>query len=1492
MNKILAILTFFLITFQLSAQDKMRVERGDAVDKSKPIWNVFVDDDNQKWVGNSEGLFKVLSINNAVKEPLRADEWALLQYRSGNADLRVSKTALKKFIPNLSDVNTAHLDKNKQHLWIGTTETGLYQFSLSPLQLIKHFTRDNSDLEVNIINFIEIEPSGRMWIGTPEGVVWGKNGRWNIDEKYLEFVGVAFNGSKTFIISEEWLWEVTSKNKWIEIELNPQQFKGLLIDGELDSKGRLWLASEIVTRTDPATGGIEPFAAPEYYTSEFAAQIKVDQDDALWIGTRDKGLFIIEKGDAITVSALVENPISCGAFEYDGELAVVVEGGKPPFTYAWNDKKMKGDKPKDLAPGEYTVTVTDSRGKEKTASVTLNDPEVKLTIKQDRPESGIGAGDAGATVSVEGGVPDYKFSWDNQESKATAENLTGGSHTVTVTDDAGCSATATVEIQQNIADLAISIQEVTNLKCADSNNAELTVSVEGGKPPFEFKWSDEKAQGETPKNLSAGKYTLTVSDASGKSSIANHNIAAPETLMAAVEVLAPASTGNADGKATVTIKGGTFPYYQEWDTNEKTVEASKLAAGNHQIVVTDGNGCDTTVGFTVEENILSLNASIEVLSELKCADTKDGVLKVNVNGGKPPYNFEWNDPNMKGDNPMELPAGKYSVKVTDASGKSSEVDAEIKGPKVLTVEVNVSSAANLGKEDGKAKVKVKGGTGKYKYAWSNGETKDVAKALGAGPQSVLVTDENNCAFEFNFEMTEDILPMKVTVEAASPINCFGEETGVLVAEVNGGKPPYTYVWKGTNVTTEKAEKLAAGKYEVVVTDAEGTAATATVELEGPEAIEIEIDVAKNASVNQKDGKAKTKVKGGKGPFTYSWDNGEQNETAEKLGLGTHTVDLKDSNGCTATASIDITEDILEMKVSAEATKGIDCFGGKTGALLVDVNGGKPPYSYKWKGADSSTEKADNLGAGKYEVEVTDAEGTAATVSVELEGPEAIEVEVDVVQNASVDQKDGKAKTKVKGGKGPFTYSWDNGEKKETAEMLGLGAHTVDIKDSNGCMATASIDITEDILEMKVTAEATNEVKCFGEKTGALVVAVNGGKPPYSYKWNGTDATTEKAGNLAAGKYEVIVTDAVGTDAKTTVELESPKELKIAIDVLKAASANKKDGKAKASVSGGKGPYTFTWNNGEKSDTAEKLGLGNHTIEIKDSNGCVASESIDVTEDILPLAITLKVDQEIGCHGKNSGSVSSEVTGGKSPFTYSWSNGQTGESVGKLAAGDYTLEVEDASGLKKTAKISLSQPEPLGIELKKTPASSEVSSDGKVTATGVGGAGNYQFSWSTGGTGPTVEKLKQGSYDVAVKDENGCEADIKFDLKSKQIPQLTAATLQRGQTMRLDKLYFKADSSSIEPSSLPTMDELFEFLTENGSVAIEIGGHTNNIPTHDFCDRLSTERAKAVADFLVGKGIDPKRVLYKGYGKRKPKFTNKTKDGRRKNQRVEIKVLSI
>ncbi len=119
-----------------------------------------------------------------------------------------------------------------------------------------------------------------------------------------------------------------------------------------------------------------------------------------------------------------------------------------------------------------------------------------------------------------------------------------------------------------------------------------------------------------------------------------------------------------------------------------------------------------------------------------------------------------------------------------------------------------------------------------------------------------------------------------------------------------------------------------------------------------------------------------------------------------------------------------------------------------------------------------------------------------------------------------------------------------------------------------------------------------------------------------------------------------------------------------------------------------------------------------------------------------------------------------------------------------------------------------------------------------------------------------------------------------------------AKLIKGQTIRMDQLYFPADSATITKSSVPVLNEVYDFLQSNPKVAVEIGGHTNGTPSHEYCDKLSTERAKAIVDYLVSKGIARKRLEYKGYGKRNPVDTNKTAVGRKKNQRVEIKILSV
>lgn len=124
------------------------------------------------------------------------------------------------------------------------------------------------------------------------------------------------------------------------------------------------------------------------------------------------------------------------------------------------------------------------------------------------------------------------------------------------------------------------------------------------------------------------------------------------------------------------------------------------------------------------------------------------------------------------------------------------------------------------------------------------------------------------------------------------------------------------------------------------------------------------------------------------------------------------------------------------------------------------------------------------------------------------------------------------------------------------------------------------------------------------------------------------------------------------------------------------------------------------------------------------------------------------------------------------------------------------------------------------------------------------------------------------------------------------PELDRSKIKTGSIIQVNNLYFKADSFNIEGTSFAALEEVYDFLIENPDVKIEVGGHTNGVPPHSYCDRLSTSRAKAVVEYLIDKGIDRSRLTYKGYGKRRPIATNETKAGRAQNQRVEIKILSF
>lgn len=153
--------------------------------------------------------------------------------------------------------------------------------------------------------------------------------------------------------------------------------------------------------------------------------------------------------------------------------------------------------------------------------------------------------------------------------------------------------------------------------------------------------------------------------------------------------------------------------------------------------------------------------------------------------------------------------------------------------------------------------------------------------------------------------------------------------------------------------------------------------------------------------------------------------------------------------------------------------------------------------------------------------------------------------------------------------------------------------------------------------------------------------------------------------------------------------------------------------------------------------------------------------------------------------------------------------------------------------------------------------------------------------------PTVTTPSVTTTTPSVKDTTAKEAD-KGDFKS----DLRTQDLKIGDIFRLQNLYFPADSANITKVSENTLNELYTFLKKNPNVVIEIGGHTNGLPEHNYCDKLSSARAKTVADYLIKKGIPSQQIQHKGYGKRKPVDSDGNPYGRERNQRVEIKILNI
>lgn len=466
--------------------------------------------------------------------------------------------------------------------------------------------------------------------------------------------------------------------------------------------------------------------------------------------------------------------------------------------------------------------------------------------------------------------------------------------------------------------LSVDLTLTDSILCFGDSTAALTASISGGVPPYSLTWNEDPSlNGTSLQDLPEGTYTVEVIDSLGCVALDTFNINQPDELTASAIVVDHVSCfGGDDGRARAEVLGGTPPYALSWDSNpiQTSDTADGLVAGTYALTVTDANSCVVIASVSINEPSDSITVDVSTVSDVSCFDGSDGSASVDVNGGTPPYSYQWNTtPVQASDSITGLPQGTYTVTVTDANNCTATKDVFIDQPAdSITVDVlSVNHVRCFGGNEGSASINASGGTPPYNVEWNTTpvQTSDSATGLSAGAYTATVTDANNCVADVSVTIVEPADSIAVTVVSQQNASCRNDSDGFIVVDAVGGHPPFTYEWNNDpSLNTDSLGGLAAGSYVVTVTDSQLCTQSLTVIITEPSRLNASVISKSDVSCfGAEDGVIDINVSGGTPPMTFDWSHGASTSTVIGLSEGTYTVVVTDANGCTDTLSRFINE---------------------------------------------------------------------------------------------------------------------------------------------------------------------------------------------------------------------------------------------------------------------------------------------------------------------------------------------------------------------------------------------------------------------------------------------------------------------------------------------------------------------------------------------------------------------------------------------------------
>ena len=303
--------------------------------------------------------------------------------------------------------------------------------------------------------------------------------------------------------------------------------------------------------------------------------------------------FVVDEPDSIFLDANITN-LSCSG-NNDGGIDLLVSGGTSPYTYAWDNGPTTQDQ-SGLAAGTYTVTVTDAGGCTASLAATVIQPGTLTVLGSVIDVACKGETTGAIFLTTNGGTPTFLFNWSNGEITQDITSLAAGTYDVTVTDQGGCTATASFTVSEPVSGLSLSVTG-TDADCANSITGTVDLTVTGGTTPYTYNW-DNGGTTQDLSGLSAGVYSVIVTDANGCTANTSYTVNDPNAPVVTGVVTDATCNGGADGAIDITATGGTPPYTYAWTNGATTEDLTGLAPGVYGVTVTDNVGCEFFIGFT------------------------------------------------------------------------------------------------------------------------------------------------------------------------------------------------------------------------------------------------------------------------------------------------------------------------------------------------------------------------------------------------------------------------------------------------------------------------------------------------------------------------------------------------------------------------------------------------------------------------------------------------------------------------------------------------------------------------------------------------------------------------------------------------------------------------------------------------------------------------------------------------------------------------------